>query len=205
MDVSKDYSHNALFNKYFTSFILVLNQREVMIKFNEELSNFTYKELSDAKAYEVKGNDKVIKDIKDLKDKIGFFKFKQVIHSVSFYDDLSTFYKQLYSAFDIKLLLEDNESSVNEIHNVLVHVENNIKEKARKVTEIKKSIQSFKLNMFIGAIACLGIFTFFKDVIPFLYDEKYGPIHKTISLIVPSFLILFLVLNYIKNYKTVAK
>jgi hypothetical protein len=184
IDLSKDLSHNAFFNKYFTSFMLALNQREAMIKLNEELSNFTYPELYEA-IDDKKGNEDVVKRIKVLKNKIQFFKFKEVIHSVSFYDEISTFYKNLYSAFDIKLLLEDNEGSVKEIHDVLVQVEKN--------EELKKDArQSTKLNIFIAAVGCLGLFTFFKDFFPFINDCQYPRYYKiiTISAIVPVIALL---------------
>lgn len=197
MDLSNDFSHNGFFNKYFASFLLLLNQREVMIKFNAEFSSYTYEELIDARASK---NDEVIEKIKELKNKIGFFKFKQVIHSISFYDEIATFYKQLFSAFDIKLLLEDNESSVNEIHDVLIHVENNTKEEVRKENEKKESLQSNIVNSILGAIGCLGLFSFLKDLLPFINDRQYQMYYKTFSVILPIFIMLF-ILFFLNNSK----
>ena len=199
MDLSNDFSHNGFFNKYFASFLLLLNQREVMIKFNAEFSSYTYEELIDARASK---NDEVIEKIKELKNKIGFFKFKQVIHSVSFYDEITTFYKQLFSAFDIKLLLEDNESSVNEIHDVLVHVENNTKEEVRKENEKNEAKQSKMINSILGGIGCLGLFSFFKDLIPFMNDSQYQIYYKTISFILTIFFVFLLfILIFFNNSK----
>ena len=70
------------------------------------------------------------------------------------------FYKQLFNAFDIKILLEDNESSVKEIHDVLIHIEHNKQEKLRKDKDRKEAIQSNIVNSILGAIGCLGLFSF---------------------------------------------
>lgn len=197
IDLSNDFSINGFFNKYFTAFLLLLNQREVMIKFNAELSSFTYEELLEAKASK---NDEVIGRIKELKNKIEFFKFKQVIHSVSFYDEIATFYKQLFNAFDIKILLEDNESSVKEIHDVLIHIEHNKQEKLRKDKDRKEAIQSNIVNSILGAIGCLGLFSFLKDLLPFINDRQYQIYYKTISVFLPVF-IMFFILFFLNNSK----
>lgn len=190
MDLSKETSHADLFNRFFPSFLLAINQREAMIRLNEELSKFSYKNLENALADQ--GNNSLVENIISIKNKVGFFKFKQIIYSVSFYDEIAIFYKELYSAFDIQLLLVDNEASVKEIHDILVQVENNKQEKARKENEKKLIIQS----TILGAIGCLGLFSFLKDLIPFLNDKQYEIFYKTISVSMPIFIMLFIIFSF---------
>jgi len=93
MDLSKETSHADLFNRYFPSFLLAINQREAMIRLNEELSKFSYNNLENA--ITDKGNNDVIENIKSIKNKVGFFKFKQIIYSVSFYDEIALLFYNL--------------------------------------------------------------------------------------------------------------
>jgi len=202
MDLSRETSHSDLFNRFFPSFLLAINQREAMIRLNEKLSNFSYKNLENAINDEA--NNKVIENIKSIKNEVRFFKFKQIIYSVSFYDEIALFYKKLHAAFDIQLLLDDNEASVKEIHDMLVQVENNKEEKLRKEREKKENLQSTLL----GAIGCLGLFSFFKDLIPFLNDKQYMILndkqymifYKIISVATPILIMLF-IFSSLYNYK----
>jgi hypothetical protein len=102
-----------LFKKYFPSFILAINQREIMIRTNNEIS------LLNIRDFEFGINDSVIERLKKLKKKINIFQLKQVIYSISFYNEISLFYNNLQNNFNIELLLKDNKQSVMEIHTLL--------------------------------------------------------------------------------------
>jgi hypothetical protein len=190
LDSNKYTAHNDLFNSYFPSFLLAINQREAMIRLNEELSNFTYEELEETD----KRYNETLKKITRMKKKVGLFKFKQIIHSVSFYDEIAVFYKHLYSAFEIKLLLEDNESSVKEVHEIL---------ERKEKREFENKL--YWLTMFTGATGCLSIFSFLKDFFPFLIAKfpswflQYENFFKSLSFSLPILLMLMILLFFRKN------
>ena len=122
-----------LFKKYFPSFILAINQREIMIKTNNEISLLNIKDFES-------GIDKsVIEKLKKLKKNINIFQLKQVLYSISFYNEISLFYKELQKSFCIDLLLIDNKQSVMEIHSLL---ENELQEKFNLKIAILTIIQS---------------------------------------------------------------
>jgi hypothetical protein len=131
-----DYSLGGvlnLFKKYFPSFILAINQREIMIKTNNEISLLNIKDFES-------GIDKsVIEKLKKLKKNINIFQLKQVLYSISFYNEISLFYKELQKSFCIDLLLIDNKQSVMEIHSLL---ENELQEKFNLKIAILTIIQS---------------------------------------------------------------
>jgi hypothetical protein len=129
-----------VFNKYFAAFMIVLNQREVMIDFNEKLSNLNYDYLEDALTLKEDTNA-IVKKLKELKRKIELFKLKQVIYSVSFYDEIVLFYKKLFNSFDVKTLLEDNQQSVSEIYTLLADIE---KQKEEEQREIQKKAKEYE-------------------------------------------------------------
>lgn len=118
-----------------------------MIHLNKKLSKFSYKNLENDLSD--KGNNDVINDIKSTKNKVRFFKFKQIIYSVSFYDEIALFYKKIHAALDIQFLLYDNEASVKEIHDMLVQIEI-IKKRKREKKLKKENLQS----AILGAINC---------------------------------------------------
>lgn len=196
---STQNSMAALFNKYFPAFILVLNQREVMIDINERISQISYKELTDFEKL-------TIKKLEDLKELIQFFKFKQVIFSISFYDEISIFYKKLFKVFDIQLLLEDNQESVKEIHTLLSDadkkdekikmVEIEVRDKKQEVREKK---QAKKLEALLSFISVMGIFSLWVDVWE-LYGESKFPIWYICgSLFISMIVILFIVYNLLRD------
>jgi len=199
IDTTKNLSSDGIFNKYFPAFILVLNQREVMLKHNDRLSQFSYEDLSEAKENSLSDENVVVSKIKELKSEVAFFKFKQLIYSVSFYDEIDKFYKLLSVAFDINILLRDNEESIKEIHDVLVQIEKNNEERFKQQQVDKEVNQSRVINSILGAIGCLGLFSFLKDLLPFWADSQYYFGYKIFSVTLPL-LMLFFVLSL--SYKS---
>jgi hypothetical protein len=191
VDPTKTKHTNDLFNLYFPAFILALNQRQLMIEINKKISDFQIKELDSliSNVENREHNKKLIKEIEKLKKKVGLYKFRQVIHSVSFNDDIAKFYAELLSSFDIKLLLEDNESSVMEMSNIL-------NEEYRKKRDIESDFQSnlvLMFSVFGGATYLVSFPTFMEScnwnwmLVLFLY------------ILVP--VVVFLVINKIIKIK----
>jgi hypothetical protein len=141
----------GLFKKYFPAFLLVLNQREIMLQMNHALSSNRIEELNRA-------SQELINKLEKLKKRIEFYQFKQIFYSVSFNDELVLFYDKLQKAFNIQVLLNDNKESVREIYTLL---EDNSQNKRDKW-----------VNGTLGAIGCLGAFSYFKDLFPFISDNQ---------------------------------
>lgn len=161
VDPTKTKKINDLFNLYFPAFILALNQRQLMIEVNKTISDFEIKKLDllIPNDENKEPDKKLIKRIEDLKKKVGLYKFRQVIHSVSFNDDIAKFYAELLSSFDIKLLLEDNESSVMEMSNIL-------NEEYRKKRDRESDFQSnlvLMFSVFGGATYLVSFPTFMES------------------------------------------
>jgi hypothetical protein len=150
LDPSAD-SQKVLFNKYFPAFIIALNQREVMIQISQFASMLTYEQLDNS-------DRNNIRYLKKLKSRIENYKFKQLFYSVSFFDELFVFYQKLQSAMNINNLLKDNMECVNEI---FARLEADAQEK-----------RDLWINATLTGIGCLGLFSFFKDLIPFTLDNQ---------------------------------
>jgi hypothetical protein len=164
IDPSAD-SQKVLFNKYFPAFILALNQREVMIQVNQFSSRLTLEQLNDS-------SPAIIDYLYRLKSRIEIYKFKQLFYSVSFFDELVVFYQKLQSAMNINILLEDNKECVQEIVNRLEE-EKNRREADQKVKEADaQDKRDLWINATLTGIGCLGLFSFFKDLIPFTLDNQ---------------------------------
>ena len=141
----------GLFKKYFPAFLLVLNQREIMLQMNHSLSSNKIEELKSA-------SQELINKLEKLKKRIEFYQFKQIFYSVSFNDELVLFYDKLQKAFNIQVLLNDNKECVREIYSLLEENRQNKRDKW--------------LNGTLGAISCLGAFSYFKDLFPFFSDNQ---------------------------------
>jgi hypothetical protein len=166
-----------LFNKYFPAFLLVLNQRDMMIAINERISEISYVELG-----RVEGP---IKDkLEKLKKNIQYFKFKQVIYTVSFFDEISIFYKNLFRVFDIQILLKDNQESVNEILAFL-------SDESKKVEEERAK----KVNNLLGFISVLGICSLWVDVWELYGESKFPTWYIRISFLISLAIILIIFYN----------
>lgn len=172
----------SLFKKYFPSFILALNQREIMIRTNSEIS------ILNIKDFESGINESVIERLKNLKKNINIFQLKQVIYSISFYNEISLFYGELQKNFSIELLLKDNKQSVMEIHAL---VENEIQEKLIKLEKNR----SDRFNWIIGLLTIIQCASAIAAI--FGYNRI-----SSILLFVSFIPILMFVLNKItKKYK----
>jgi len=139
-----------LINNYFPAFIFALNQREVMIKITQYSSNLSITQLRESK-------NETIAVLRDIKEKIELFKFKQLFYSVSFIDEIVVFYKQLQNSMNIDILLTDNKECVEEV--------------VKRLEEIDQEKRDLWINATLSFIGCLGLFSFFKDLIPFATSD----------------------------------
>jgi hypothetical protein len=122
-----------------------------MLQMNHALSSNTIEELKSA-------SQELINKLEKLKKRIEFYRFKQIFYSVSFNDELVLFYEKLQQAFNIQVLLNDNKECVREIYSLLEENRQNKRDKW--------------LNGTLGAISCLGAFSYFKDLFPFFSDNQ---------------------------------
>ncbi|MBM3419158.1 MAG: hypothetical protein FJY17_09615 [Bacteroidetes bacterium] len=118
---------NEYFKKYFASFILALNQREVLLQFNREVSLINSQDLNNS---DVASNSSHLeKQLLNLKKQINIIIFKQVFYSVSHLDELNLLFDKLMDKFKINILLKDSKVSVEEAYSLINSIE---REKATK-------------------------------------------------------------------------
>jgi hypothetical protein len=180
-----------LFNKYFPAFLLVLNQREVMININERISEISYSELE-------KFEDPLKKKLEKIKEDIQYFKFKQVIYSVSLIDEISIFYKILFRVFDIQILHKDNHESVKEILTLLSDERNKKEQAEKEKKETLEKEQAKKVEALLVFISVMGIGSLWVDGWELYTESKFPTWYIWISTLF-SIAIIFYIYNLRKN------
>jgi hypothetical protein len=143
--------NNYITNKYFTSFILALNQREILLLMNKAIS---FLNLLDS-------NEKdrliLISKLQIMKNKINLFQLKQLIFSVSLNNEIGLFFNDLQQKFNIEILLRDNKDSVIEIHDLLSN-EQFIIEKEKEDRRNRSN------NIIIGILTCIQTSSAFATI-----------------------------------------
>jgi hypothetical protein len=203
--------HSELFKKYFPSFILSLNQRELMIQLNRSISSISSKKIESYDEIEIKKLEK-------LKTRTNIYQLKQVFYSISFYDEINEFYHRLLKVFNIEILLKDNKDCVNEIVFLIDNKRHKdeiaLREKEERDRLEKERIEQEKIkkqdeteerrsgiiNSILGAIGCLGLFSFLKDLLPFINDSQYQSYYKIFSVLLPIVIMVF-ILFFLNNSK----
>ena len=56
------------------------------------------------------------------------------------------------------------------------------------------------INSILGAIGCLGLFSFLKDLLPFINDSQYQSYYKIFSVLLPIVIMVF-ILFFLNNSK----
>jgi hypothetical protein len=175
--------------KYLTAFIMALNQRESMIHINQLSANLSLGQLQES-------TDAIMTFLNRCKYQIDLFRFKQLIYSISFFEEIVFFYKKLQASLDIDLLLLDNKECVNEISNFIDESNRKLQIEMRRVEIESQRKRDLWVNATLTGIGCLGVFSFFKDLIPFTFDDElshrlgsFSTWYKVFSAISP--LILF--------------
>jgi hypothetical protein len=143
--------NNYITNKYFTSFILALNQREILLLMNKAIS---FLNLLDS-------NEKdrliLISKLQIMKNKINVFQLKQLIFSVSLNNEIGLFFNDLQQKFNIEILLRDNKDSVIEIHDLLSN-QQIINEKEKEDQRNRNN------NIIIGILTCIQTSSAFATI-----------------------------------------
>ena len=170
---TKKNDMNSIFNKYFPAFIIALNQREIMIKVSRIISEIPDIEIE-------KNSLTFIEKLSELRKLIHILQLKQVFYSISNFNEVACFYKELQIKFNLELLLNDNKDSIDSIHGIL-DSENSKKEKLRNQ----------KIENFVLLITIIGGFTTIIQII-----EYFGLNHYIFKII---FLLIILLLAVIKR------
>jgi len=100
----------------------------------------------------------------------------------------------LQKAFAVEKMLMENEQSVREMYNLLEVNRNNDVERIEKEKAELDERRSNIINTILGAIGCLGLFSFLKDLIPFYNDSvTYMAWYRALSILLPIFVMVYIV------------
>jgi hypothetical protein len=173
--------------------IYVLNQREIMLQINQISSKISVANILEC-------NNDIILELNQIKRRIDIYQFKQMFYSVSFYDELALFYSKLQSFMNIDVLLHDNKECLNSIFIILEEDQSSKQALIRKEQDEKQKRRDLWINATLTGIGCLGLFSYFKDLIPFSLDGQinnylghFSLLYKLISAIAPFILFIALV------------
>lgn len=179
------HDKKSIARKYLPAFILAINQREILLKTMQRISHLNAEKL-------LSMDDKQLQSITQLKANLLVLQLKQIFYSVSNTHEVELFFNQLQKVFNIDVMMKENDQSIKEIYNLLEARRADILEKHRQDAEMREREESEKeefrsriVNMILGAIGCLGLFSFFKDVWPFFQDSQYASLYKFISISLP--------------------
>lgn len=129
-----------------------------------------------------------------LRNRLLILHLKQIFYSVSNLHEIELFFNQLQKTFAIENMLLDNEACVREMFNLLEVHRNREIEESEKVKSDLDERRSNIINTILGAIGCLGLFSFLKDVIPFYEDDKtYETWYRLISICLPILVMAYIV------------
>jgi hypothetical protein len=115
----------GVFKKYFTAFILSLNQREVMMKVTRIISTLNSSEIE-------RNKSRISEKLSIIRKLIHILQLKQIFYNLSNYNEISVYYKRLQESFNLERLLMDNKESIESIHG-LIESENTLKDKNRDI------------------------------------------------------------------------
>lgn len=165
-------------NKYFPAFFLALNQREVLLS--------TMQKIVQLESVKLRSLDvEMFRKMENMRNGLLIIQLKQIFYSVSNMHEVEVFFNQLQKVFAVEKMLLENDQSIREMYNLLEVKrtnEENILEKEQAASEEKRANI---INTILGAIGCLGLFSFLKDVFPFYTDPAYEPWYRVISILTP--------------------
>jgi len=112
---------------------------------------------------------------------------------VSNLHEVELFFNQLQKVFAVEKMLIENEQCIREMYNLLEVKRNEEVAKSDKDKTALEEERSKIINTILGAIGCLGLFSFLKDLWPFIQDSQYAFFYKMISVLLPGFVMIWLV------------
>jgi hypothetical protein len=185
--VNKAVTLKQVANKYFPAFILALNQRELLLKTMQSISQLDVRELSGQ-------NEAIFNKMEVLRNRLLILQLKQIFYSVSNLHEVELFFNQLQKAFAVEKMLMENEQCVREMYNLLEVRRNKEIERIEKEKAESDESRSNIINTILGAIGCLGLFSFLKDLIPFYNDSvTYVAWYRALSILLPVFVMAYIV------------
>ena len=185
--VNQEVKVKGLANKYFPAFILTLNQRELLLKTMQSIAHLDTRELSGH-------NEAIFNKMENLRNRLLILQLKQIFYSVSNLHEVELFFNQLQKAFAVEKMLLENEQSVREMYNLLEVNRNNDIERIEKEKAELDERRSNIINTILGAIGCLGLFSFLKDLIPFYKDSAtYMGWYRALSILLPIIVMTYIV------------
>ena len=185
--VNKAVTLKQVANKYFPAFILALNQRELLLKTMQSIAHLDVRELSGQ-------NEAIFNKMEILRNRLLILQLKQIFYSVSNLHEVELFFNQLQKAFAVEKMLMENEQCVREMYNLLEVRRNNDIKRIEKEKAERDERRSNIINTILGAIGCLGLFSFLKDLIPFYNDSvTYMGWYRALSILLPAFVMAYIV------------
>ena len=173
-------------NKYFPAFIFALNQREVLLNTMQQITM-----LDSVKLRKLDGD--IFNKMENLRKGLLVLQLKQIFYTVSNLHEVELFFNQLQRVFAVEKMLMENEQCIREMFNLLEVKRNEEVAKFDKENTALEEERSKIINTILGAIGCLGLFSFLKDLWPFIQDSQYALFYKLISVLLPGFVMIWLV------------
>jgi hypothetical protein len=108
-------------------------------------------------------------------------------------------------------MLLENDQSIREMYNLLEVMRNTeilrrekehaLAEEMRNAENLQKEKEQAQveekraniINTILGAIGCLGLFSFLKDVFPFYSDPAYEPWYRLLAILTPVVVMVYIV------------
>ena len=179
------HDKKSIARKYLPAFILAINQREILLKTMQRISHLNAEKL-------LSMDEVQLRIITQLKANLLVLQLKQIFYSVSNTHEVELFFNQLQIVFNIEIMLKENDQSIREIYNLLELKKSDEEKRNRELQEFKEKELNEKeenrakiVNTILGVIACLGLFSFLKDFLPFLRDSQYFLLYKSIAIVLP--------------------
>jgi hypothetical protein len=185
--INKEASIKTVANKYLPAFILALNQREVLLSTMQNIVQLETHELN-------KQDEEIFNKMERLRNGLLILQLKQIFYTVSNLHEVELFFNQLQRSFAVERMLMENEQCIREMHNLLEVRRNKEIERTEKEKAEKDERRSNIIDTILGAIGCLGLFSFLKDLIPFYNDsETYVAWYRLLSVILPVLVMAYIV------------
>ena len=191
-------------NKYFPAFFLALNQREVLLSTMQRIVQLESDKLRSL-------DSKIFRKMENMRSGLLILQLKQIFYSVSNMHEVEVFFNQLQKVFAVEKMLLENDQSIREMYNLLEmkrnaeilrrEKEQSQAEEMRNAETIQKEKEQAQveekraniINTILGAIGCLGLFSFLKDVFPFYSDPAYEPWYRLLAILTPVLVMVYIV------------
>lgn len=154
-------------NTYFPAFLMAVNQREVIYYLIQKTTDvFAENQYIDSNM------SMDLKHMEKLKSMLITAKHFQIFHTISKNSEINKFFKEIQTTFLIDEGIKDVQESINEMNELFTDEDRKLKEIERK----EKEEQENRMNLVLGLIAFLGVFSAVNDTYD-LFDvkEKFTP------------------------------